>query len=131
MIFYLCSTLFKQQLYCNKSQSTRGKLLQQCFTEDTAVKYAAETIKNDTLISFQSLLEVQNQPFRGVLIKRCSGNIQHICTRTPTLTCDFIKAALQLYWNRTLALVFFYKFVAYFQNSFYKNTSGSRSWITP
>ena len=32
--------------------------------------------------------------------------------------CDFIKVALQLYWNRTSAWVFSSKFVAYFQNSF-------------
>ena len=34
--------------------------------------------------------------------------------------CDSNKAALQLYWNRTLAWVFCCKFAAYFQNNFFK-----------
>ena len=38
--------------------------------------------------------------------------------RTPFPKCDFNKVALQLYWNRTSAWVFFFKFVPYFQNTF-------------
>ena len=41
------------------------------------------------------------QPFRGVLRKRCSGNMQQIYGRTPMPKCDFKKVVLQLYWNCT------------------------------
>ena len=37
------------------------------------------------------------QPPRGVLQKGCSGNMQQIYRRTPTLKCDFNKVAKQLY----------------------------------
>ena len=33
----------------------------------------------------------QRQPFRGVLRKRCSENMQQIYTRTPMPKCDFNK----------------------------------------
>ena len=64
----------------------------------------------------------EKQPFRGVLRKRCSENMQQIY-RTPIPKCDFNKVAKQLYWNRTSIWVFFCKFAAYFQNTS-KNTSG-------
>ena len=67
-----------------------------------------------------SIWERQKQPFRGVLSKRCSENVQQICSRTPMPKCDLNKVALQLYWNHTLAWVFSCKFAAYFQNTFYK-----------
>ena len=62
----------------------------------------------------------QKQPFRGVLWKRCSENMQQIYKRTPMPKCDFNKVALQLYWNHTSAWVFSCKFAAYFQNTFSK-----------
>ena len=40
--------------------------------------------------------EDQKQPFRGVLSKRCSENMQQIYRRTPMLKCDFNKVAEQL-----------------------------------
>ena len=43
------------------------------------------------------LLELQNQPPRGVLKKRCSENMQQIYRRTPMPKCDFNKVAIQLY----------------------------------
>ena len=39
--------------------------------------------------------------------------------RTPMPKCDFNNIAKQLYWNHTSAWVFFCKFAAYFQNTFY------------
>ena len=36
------------------------------------------------------------QPVRGVLLKRCSENMQQIYRRTPMPKCDFNKVALQL-----------------------------------
>ena len=65
-----------------------------------------------------STLTVQKQPSTGVLIKRCSENMQQIYRRTPMPKCDFNKVAKQLYRNHTSAWVFPYKFAAYFQNTF-------------
>ena len=66
--------------------------------------------------------ELQKQPSRGVLIKRCSENMQQIYRRTPMPKCDFNNAALQFYWNLTLAWVSSCKFAAYFQDTFsYEN----------
>ena len=48
----------------------------------------------------------QKQPSRGDFRKRCSENMQQICRRKPMPQCDFIKIALQLYWNRSSAWVF-------------------------
>ena len=38
---------------------------------------------------------VQKQPFRGVMLKTFSGNMQQIYRKTPMPKCDFNKAALQ------------------------------------
>ena len=64
------------------------------------------------------LLIIQEEPFRGVLEKKCSENMQQIYRRTPMTKCDFNKVALQLYWNRTSSWVFSCKFASNFQNSF-------------
>ena len=45
--------------------------------------------------------------------------MQQIYRRTDMLKCDFSKVAKQLYWNRPLALMFSYKPVVYFQNTFF------------
>ena len=57
-------------------------------------------------------LDVQKPSPRGILTKRCSENIQQIYRKTPTPKCDFYKFSKQLYWNHTLAWVFFCKFAA-------------------
>ena len=67
-------------------------------------------------------LSKQKQPYKGVLRKRCSENMQQIYRRTPIPKCDFNKVALQLYRNGTSAWCSC-KFAAYFQNTFPKNTS--------
>ena len=59
----------------------------------------------------------QKYPSRGVLIKRCSKNMQQIYRRTPMRNCDFIEVFIELYLNLTFARVFFCKFTAYFQNN--------------
>ena len=69
------------------------------------------------------ILNVQKQPFRGVLLKRCSENMQQIYRRTPMPQWDFNKVALSLYRNRNSAWVFSCKFAAPFP----KNTS---EWLT-
>ena len=43
------------------------------------------------------LLYMQEQPSRGVLMKRCSENMQQIYRRTPMPKCDLNKVALQIY----------------------------------
>ena len=43
------------------------------------------------------LISLQKQPFRGVLVERCSENMQQIYRRTPMPKCDFNKTAKQLY----------------------------------
>ena len=58
------------------------------------------------------------QPFRGVLRKKCSDNMQQIYRRTPLPKCNFNKVAKQLYYNNTSARVFSFKFASYFQNTF-------------
>ena len=40
---------------------------------------------------------VQKQPFRAVLSKMCSENMQQIDRRTPIPKCDFDKVSKQLY----------------------------------
>ena len=61
--------------------------------------------------------DCHKQAHWGVPRKKCSENMQQIYSRTLMPQCDFNKVALQRYWNRTSAWVFFScKFAAYFQN---------------
>ena len=53
----------------------------------------------------------------GVLIKRCSENMQQIYRRTPMPKCNFNKNAKQRYRNHTSAWVLSCKFAAYFHNT--------------
>ena len=53
----------------------------------------------------------QKQPFRGVLGKRCTKNIQQIYRKTPIPKCDFNKVEMR---NHISACVFSCKFAAYF-----------------
>ena len=59
--------------------------------------------------------DVKKQPFRGVVRKRCSENIQQIYRRTPI--CNFIIITLR----HGCSLI---KLLHIFRTSFYKNTSG-------
>ena len=47
-------------------------------------------------LSVMPVTNVQKQPYRGVLRKRCSENMQQINRRTPMPKCDFNKVAKQL-----------------------------------
>ena len=73
-----------------------------------------------TMIWYDYKINNQKQPPRGAPRKRCSENMQQIYRRTPMLKCDFNKVAKQLYWNHTLAWVFYSKFAASFQNTLSK-----------
>ena len=62
---------------------------------------------------------LQNQPSRGVLVKRCTENMQKIFRRTPSMPkFDLNKVALKLFWNLTSAWVL-RRFTAIFQNTFF------------
>ena len=64
----------------------------------------------------------QKQPFRGVLRKRCSGNMQQIYRRTPMPKCNFNNAPKQLYWNCTSAWMFSCKFCCTFSEHLFLRT---------
>ena len=55
------------------------------------------------LLFYVVFYNVQRQPSRGVLRKRCTEHMQQIYRRTPMPKCNFNKVAMQLYWNRTSA----------------------------
>ena len=57
---------------------------------------------------------LQKQPSRGVLKKRCSENMQKIYRKTPMPKCDLKEVS-----NRTSAWVFSYKFAECFWNSIF------------
>ena len=48
------------------------------------------------IVSVVLLTPNQKLPSIGVLIKRCSENVQEVYKKTPMLKCDFNKVALQL-----------------------------------
>ena len=57
-------------------------------------------------LSFSTLAQWKlshKQPFRRVLGKMCSENMQQTYRRTPMPKCDFNRAAKQLFWNHTSA----------------------------
>ena len=68
---------------------------------------------------------IQKQPSVGVLMKRCSENMQQIYRRIAMSKCDFNKVVLELYWNRTSVWVFSSGQVLYIlRTTFYKKTYG-------
>ena len=50
----------------------------------------------------QILSDVQKHPFRGVLRKRCSENMQQMCKRTPMPKCYFNDFVLLVEWTSML-----------------------------
>ena len=71
----------------------------------------------------QPSLAIQKQPYKSLLRKRCSENMQQIYRRTPMPRYNFNKIALQLYWNRTSAGGSLVNFLNIFRTTFPKNTS--------
>ena len=55
------------------------------------------TIRQISVNEMPEMAPSQKQPYRGVLIERCSKNIQQIYRRTLMTKCDFNKVAKQLY----------------------------------
>ena len=66
----------------------------------------------------------QKHPSIGVIVKRCSENMQQIYKITPIPMCDFLKVVLQFYGNHISAWVFSCKFYAYLHKTLLKKTSG-------
>ena len=97
---------------------------QRCSIEKGVLKVSLNSQENTcSRVSFLLKLQAwgiyfQKQSSRSVFKKRCSENKQQIYRRTLMPKCDVIKVAKQLYWNRTLAWMFYCKFAAYFQNTF-------------
>ena len=60
---------------------------------------------------------------KGVLVIRCSENMQHIYRRTPMRKCDFNKVAKQLYWNTLWHGCSPVSLLHIFRTSFLMNTS--------
>ena len=58
-------------------------------------------IEENVLIQIPVWITFQKQPSRGVLIKRCSENMQQIYRRTSMPKCDFNKVAKQHLFSRT------------------------------
>ena len=83
--------------------------------------------RSETVNYMYNIFNLQKQPPRGILTKRCSENMQQIYGRTSMPKCDFNKVR-HLYWNRTSAWVFCCKFAAYFQNTFSEEQLGSCFW---
>ena len=71
-----------------------------------------------------SLALSKKQPYKGVLKKRCSKNVQQIYKTTPTPKGDFKKVAKQLYRNDTSTWMFSLNLLYIFRTLFSKNTSG-------
>ena len=62
---------------------------------------------------------MQEQPSRGALIKRDSGNMQQIYRRTSMSKFDFNKVCFATFLKSyTSAWVFSCKFAEYFRNNF-------------
>ena len=72
---------------------------------------------------------IQKQFLKGVLVKRCSQNIQQINRKMPIRKHNFHGVSMQLYYgNHTSARVLSCNFAAYVQNTFiYKHTWGNAS----
>ena len=61
------------------------------------LKYEMVQLLIESLYFHIETLKVQEEPSRGVLIERCSENMQQIYRRALMSKCDFNKVALQLY----------------------------------
>ena len=56
-------------------------------------------------VTIPDIFVIQKQPFRGVLRKRCSKNVQQIHKRTPMSKCDFSKVAKHEYYAVNLMYI--------------------------
>ena len=72
----------------------------------------------------KSSLDIQKQPSRGVLVKRCSENTQQIYKRTPIPKCDFNKIASNFIESTLRYDCSFVNLLHIFRTIFLKNTSG-------
>ena len=119
------NTYFEEHLPVDTFAMRHGQKLLAIFT-----KYFLE--KPLTGSSIRQLL--RTQPSSGKFRSTPSGvfsekGVLHICnkfyrrTPTPIPKCGFNKVSKQLYSNYTSTRVFFCKFAAYFQSTFFGDTS--------
>ena len=73
-----------------------------------------QLLQKKSTINFWQDPKHQKQLSRSVHI---SANMQQIYRRKPMPKCDFIKIALELYWNFTSIWTFSCKFPGYLQNT--------------
>ena len=97
---------------CNFIKKRLAQVFSCEFCEISKNTFFTEPLRTTASICTQAniilAISSRSSRFRSVL-RRCSENMQQIYRRT----------ALQLYRNLTSAWVFFCKFVAYFQNTFF------------
>ena len=76
-----------------------------------------------------SVSNIEKQSLKGVLVKRCSKNMQQINRKIPIRKYNFYRVSKQLYFgNHTSARVISCNFAAYVHNTFiYKHLWGSPS----
>ena len=66
----------------------------------------------------------------GILWKRVLNNMLEIYRITPMVQYDFNKLALQIYWNRTSAYLFYSKFAVYLSEHLFIRTCLEGSFCT-
>ena len=101
----------------------------------TVWKQVQESTENQIQIVIKSVMSRQGnffrkQPYRDVLKKRCSENMQQTY-RTPMPKCDFNKVAKQLSQTRTLSRVFFCEFCEVLQKVLFQNIFGLLNLTIP
>ena len=76
-----------------------------------------------------SVSNIEKQSLKGVLVKRCSKNMQQINRKIPIRKYNFHRVSKQLYYgNHISARVISCNFAAYVQNTFiYKHLWGNPS----
>ena len=83
----------------------------------------------DSTSLMYSVSNIEKQSLKGVLVKRCSKNMQQINRKIPIRKYNFYRVSKQLYFgNHTSARVISCNFAAYVHNTFiYKHLWGSPS----
>ena len=79
----------KQKLSTNTIFVKQQNIVLQTNNKDNTISKQSKQEKNKQSVT----MEIQKQPPRGVLNKRCSENVQQIYRRAPMSKCDFNKVA--------------------------------------
>ena len=82
--------VFSSEVCCNQSLMIVLVIFKKCYPPRKGVsRFLATTTR-----TFHCQLSLQKQPFKGVLRKRCSENMQEIYRRATMPKCDFNKVVL-------------------------------------